>query len=73
MHKNIFENHDYLHAETPGKCKNILKLNGGETFMKYLFLIYTMQSLLEKLKRYNNPEKQSTRKVHIFIMYTLFI
>ena len=74
-HEHICKNRDYCYIEMP-KEESILKYNHGEISMKILFIIYVdMDSLLDKLDTYSNPEKSPITKInkHTASGYSLFM
>ena len=63
-HKEICNNHDRHHIETPKQAEKILKYIHGEKSLKVPFTIYLdLECLLKKEQsRQNNPEKSCTER-----------
>ena len=53
-HVKICENHDYCYVEMPKEDNKILKYNNGEKSMNVRFIMYDLESLLEKMSTCHN-------------------
>ena len=60
-HENACRNKDYCHKEMPKRDKNILKYNYGEKSINIPFIIYLLESLLQKIDTCDSNHGKSSK------------